>query len=245
MTNMSFVSRAKEYQRPVRQIIATPTADTDHPPITKLGGAPFWPNHIPRPKCALDHPMGFYLQVALSDLPNNAYPADALLSFHYCDQCSYAGLMSFGCHDQNRGYDVRILRTSGVQADDLGQVGETCIASHKVSFRNTAEIPDINDLPIEIAQLSPDDYPQGQDDFDEIPYPGLIHVMRTKVGGWPSWVQDPEWPPNESNHAYQFIAQIDWELGTNTAWGGGGYAYLFAPAPDRDNQRGELVVQTT
>ena len=84
-----------------------------------------------------------------------------------------------------------------------------------------------------------------KDDFDEQAYPGLAHVMRCKVGGWPSWVQNPEWPECPKSGRMMFVAQLDWDLGRETSWGGGGYAYLFACPGSCRAQSAELVIQTT
>jgi hypothetical protein len=73
----------------------------------------------------------------------------------------------------------------------------------------------------------------------------LGYGNRSRLGGPPTWVQDAEFPLNSSGEPLLFIAQIDWILGQDYGWGGGGYAYLFADPSNRNPRHGELVVLTT
>lgn len=65
---------------------------------------------------------------------------------------------------------------------------------------------------------------------------------RSRLSGPPLWMQGPEYPKNSAGELMLFVAQIDWVLGYGTAWGGGGYAYLFTDPPDKAARAGELVI---
>lgn len=214
-------------------------------PITKVSGAPWWPRGVARPQCTGGHRMSFMLQVRLDDVPGLSETSSALASFHYCQQCSYEGKMSWGwdAGGGDSGYDVRVFRrTDGVDVDGLGVTGELVLPAHSVILRPVLEVPALEDLPFAWEEL-PKDYPAGKDDFDEDIYPGLKHISRSKVGGWPTWVQTPRWP-DQDPQGWRFLAQLDWALGERAPWAAGGYAYLFLPA-DGDLAQGELVLQTT
>jgi len=192
--------------------------------------------------------MSFVAQVRLADVPALRRFTNVLASFHYCVKCSYEGRMSHGWDDERGnkgGYDVAFLDTSRENPDRCGIVAESIVAPHTVvSFRDVVEIPKWEDLDLDIFDL-PRDYPQGDDDFDEKIYPGLVHVARTKVGGWPTWVQSPAWPPNRAGTEVELICQLDWWLCEDAPWCNGGYAYVFAKVLPGEQLVGELAILTT
>ncbi len=216
-------------------------------PVTKVAGQPWWPKDIERPTCKHGHSMNFIAQILLSDVPLPNMPENALLSFHYCDECTKNGQMSFGCFDtENRGYDLSIFfDIDKLNHDARGIVAPSLTKSYKVSFRNVDEVPGglAEDTNIERINL-PKDFPQGKDDFDEDIYLGLKHVSRSKIGGWPSWAQYPEWPI-EDGKRYIFLGQLDWKLFYGCPWCLGGYAYLFIIGEDKSKLKAELLIQVT
>lgn len=213
-------------------------------PVTKISGLPWWPASRPRPRCGLGHSMSFMGQVRLADVPGLEERSE-LISFHYCQQCAYDGRMSSGCHDDGaHGYEVTLLTPDEKMATDgLATVAEVVIPPHQVALRDVLEVPGYEQTSIMFPDL-PDDYPGGEDDFDERIYSGCKHVARSKIGGWPSWVQSPQPPAIQKGEALHFVAQLDWELCEDASWAGGGYAYLFLITGDGGAARGELVVQT-
>jgi uncharacterized protein YwqG len=68
-------------------------------------------------------------------------------------------------------------------------------------------------------------------------------MPRSKVGGWPSWVQEPNWP-HKSSDDWLFLGQLDYHLGVDAPWSAGGYAYLFL-SRDPESRIGEILLQTT
>jgi len=216
-------------------------------PVTKIAGQPWWPEDVPRPKCKDGHTMNFVAQILLSDVSLPDMPRNVLLSFHYCDECSMEGKMSWGWRDsQNRGYDLSIFYdVDQRKSDSLGLVASSLAKSYCISFRDLEEVPhDEEDAHINRFDL-PKDYPQKKDDFDENIYPGLKHIAKSKIGGWPTWVQYPEWPRNDFNQKFLFLGQLDWVLFSGCAWSTGGYAYLFIAEDESAKLKAELLIQTT
>jgi hypothetical protein len=163
--------------------------------------------------------------------------------------------MSFGWKDKEHpGFDVRIFQSADTAPDDgMDIVAEDVISPHKIGFSVLSEIPTLSDLPPELGDHPPDDFfeyrPPDYDDFSPLPddrlYTRLIHVHGSKLGGFPSWVQDPEWPSASDGRKMAFVGQLDYVLGENAAWGGGGYAYLFVGYQRDTPHEGELVILTT
>lgn len=235
-----------EYQRPVREMIVTP-GDPGCEPITKISGIPWWPSNQPRPYCDYGHAMSFMAQVRLSDVPTFESYRDSLISFHYCQECSYEGRMAFGWNDtldDKKRYDVAIIdNIKEKQPDCLGAIAEVVIEPQSVKFRDTMEAPGYEETLLNLSSI-PDDYPQGLDDFDENIYPGVIHIAKRKVGGWPTWVQHPKPPETAAHEKLHFLGQLDGWLCDQSSWCTG-YAYLFLISSEDQILRGELSIQTT
>ena len=216
-------------------------------PVTKISGKPWWPKGIQRPVCRFGHNMNFITQILLSDVPLPNMPRNVLLSFHYCGKCTSDGKMSYGWYDkENRGYDLSIFDDVDNQATDTkGIVAPSLTKSYSISFRDIEEVPGglCEDANVEIVD-QPKDYPQGKDDFDENIYPGLKHVSKSKIGGWPNWVQFPEWPVNEDGTKYEFLGQLDWGLFAGTPWSDG-YAYMFLTQDENAKYKADMVIQVT
>jgi hypothetical protein len=145
------------------------------------------------------------------------------------------------------GYSVTVIdHITDKQPDGLGTIAEVVIDPQAVTFRDAMDAPGYEDT-INSLNLhsTPDDYPQGADDFDENIYPGIIHIAKRKVGGWPTWVQYPELPEINEQERLRFIGQLDWWLCERATWCSGGYAYLFLISSEAQRCRGELAIQTT
>jgi hypothetical protein len=212
-------------------------------PVTKVSGIPWWPSGRKRPRCKSRHPMSFILQVAGSDISHRGLQR-SLVSFHYCQQCALLGHMSWGwMHDESGGYDVSVFDVDDSKPDGLGIVAEPMFTPSKGTRRKRLEVPMPEDAGIRWEQL-PEDYPAMTDDFDERLYPGVIHVPRSKIGGWPTWVQSPAWPPGGKSR-WHFLGQLDSRIGTAATWAAGGYAYLFFRRDPAQEWKGELAIQTT
>ncbi len=206
--------------------------------------------------------MAFIGQFLLSDVPGLEHLTSHLYSFHYCDECSLAGDMSFGWAppetspqpipfpslkqrllnllgiapiptiepwQDSQSYDITIF--SGVdelESDGLGAAAESPVLPQALQTRRVSEIP------------SDPDYPEDLPDPREI-----VHVGVSKIGGWPTWVQDRQVPPANDGSPMELVAQLDYHLAKDASWGGGGFAYLFLDVSSPGPPVGELVIQTT
>ena len=189
--------------------------------------------------------MAFMIQILLNDVPALEARNKSLLSFHYCTQCMYDGRMAWGFQDaENRGYDVRVIDSvESKEPDNLITLGEATLPPSAVTFSDFLEVPSADDMSEKVRASLQDDYFQSGD-FEENNYRGLIHRPLCKVGGWPSWVQSAEWPTVGAKKM-DFICQIDAAVGERSAWGGGGFAYLFISPSEVSPKIGELFIQTT
>jgi len=247
MNAEQFQKRMLEYAKKTREFQVEENG-VEPLPVTKIAGQPWWPEGAERPKCKHGHFMNFVAQILLSDVPLPDMPENALLSFHYCDQCTMDGQMSFGWFDkENKGYDLSFFCDADKTKTDMrGVLAPPMTKSYSISFRDIEEVPGglCEDAEIDFVNL-PKDFPQGKDDFDEDIYPGLKHVAKSKIGGWPNWAQYPEWPVNEKGEKYKFFGQLDWLLFDGTPWCSGGYAYLFITGGNNIKYKAELVIQVT
>ncbi len=232
--------------KPTREFQVSEGAD-EALAVTKIAGAPWWPRGVAKPRCRHGHEMSFVAQILLSDVPLDGMPENSLLSFHYCDQCTQEGRMAFGCFDtENRGYDLRVLHdVDKAQADMKGLSVPSMTKSYSISFRDVEEVPGglAEDAGIKHDNM-PINFPQGHGDFDEDIYPGLKHIFNSKIGGWPSWAQYPEWPLHNGKR-YRFLGQLDWKLFEGAPWCTGGYAYLFVVEEENGKLKAEMSIQVT
>lgn len=241
-----FRQQMLQFTKPTKELVMQGSTD-EALLVTKIAGKPWWPEGLERPKCRHGHFMTFIAQFLLSDAPLSDMPENALLSFHYCEECTELGNMPWGWTDsKNSGYDLTIFQdVNQKQNDNLGFVVPPLTKSYSVELQEKNEVLGYEESADNDLLDLPNDYPQGKDDFDENIYPGLKHIHKSKIGGWPSWVQYPEWPTNEKGDKYTFFGQLDWMAFDGCPWCNGGYAYLFLDRDDDINLKAELLIQTT
>jgi uncharacterized protein YwqG len=188
--------------------------------------------------------MEFMAQIRLRDVPGSGESESGLITFHYCTECSYEGGMSFGfCDAENRGYDVRVFEApNDMEADCIGAVTDATLVASKATFEEYLEVPSIEDMPDELSEEIPNDYFQSGD-YEENVYHGLIHRPLVKLGGWPSWPQNSEWPTVDGARM-NFICQLDAIIGQRSVWAAG-CAMLFISQQSASGRIGELCIQTT
>jgi uncharacterized protein YwqG len=238
-----FIQTMLKYKRPTRELILS-EGDVGAMPRTKISGVPWWPKSIVRPKCNRGHDMSFIAQIFLPDVPSLEKYQDALLSFHYCNLCSQEGNMAWGWSDRaHAGYNITLFKAvSRKEPDNIGIVQEPLAVSYNTNLRDIAEVPSsYEDVGLTFKDV-PKEFPQAKNDFDENVYPNLIHISRSKLGGWPTWVQSPEWPNSKGNII--FVCQLDWWVFDKAPWASGGYSYLFLNE-DNGKLSGELCIQVT
>ncbi|MGR8934015.1 MAG: hypothetical protein ACU837_06440 [Gammaproteobacteria bacterium] len=70
-------------------------------------------------------------------------------------------------------------------------------------------------------------FPEESEDGAD-PFTAPRHVLDDKVFGWPSWLQDPEYPPCPiCGETMRFLMQVGDAANLDYMWGDAGTAYLF------------------
>ena len=206
-----------------------------------------------RPTCSLGHEMTFVAQINLSDCPDTSVRWHGLLSFHYCNECSFEGNMAFGWNDNDtHNYDVGAFMDLTVTSDGLGNVAKTSVTNRQVSLESVQEVQDWEDMPDDLSKIIPDEVfdfvPPDYDPYSLIPsdnlWPSVKHVQGTKIGGHPTWVQSAEWAPYSGGGRMKFVAQLDGLIGEELTWPGGA-VYLFAERNKNGTFECEMLLQTT
>jgi uncharacterized protein YwqG len=206
-------------------------------PQTKLYGVPWWPAGVPRPQCEAAHDQDFVAQFRLDDIPGRKWPA-TLLSFHYCMQCSDDGKMAHGWRDdgRQRRYDVRIWKDLGCTPDGLGQTTEGKVTPQIATLHPGVETLNYQDIWRRFPSTAEDRLLSNPIDHD-------FHDVRSKIGGWPSWVQHPDRPEDDGAITMRFVAQLSGLSCPDSPWNCG-YVYFFV-SPFDDDQQAEMVLQST
>ncbi len=251
-----------DYLKPTRRMVLEP-GDSGQIPVTKVGGVPWWPYDLPRPKCLHGHYMSFIAQTRLSDIPELGPEDPGLLSFHYCQECACEGDMPDGWMnpdynqidpDDTLRYDVRIFNEwQDVEPDGLGIIADDVLDPHIVTFSDRLETPswdDIREIPelYDLAQDIPDEelefMMQDAYNFDESQFPELVHIPVSKLGGWPSWVQHVEWPRDYPEEELIFVMQLSPSDRCNETWCNG-LAYLFIHPVAYPDRKAKFMMQYT
>ncbi len=247
-----WIEEVTRFEKPTNKMILKET-EAPCQPVTKIGGAPWWPQGEERPKCEHGHWMTFVVQINLGDLPGQLEDLSGLYSFHYCIDCQHQGNMSFGWRDdENKGYDVRVFQDLSVENDGLRIVGNPTIPPRTVQLEEIHEIPSFSDLPFDLGnRFHKESYNYTPPDFDPhgfIPsdwvWHDLKHVHGSKIGGHPTWVQNPEWPETVNGTRLVFLAQLDGLIGNDAAWPNG-TVFLFVHRRESGQYIGEMEMQHT
>lgn len=238
MAKVSIRSKLAKLARPFRRM-EFKSGDVGQLPVTKLGGVPWWPENIARPTCVEGHNMAFVAQFRLDDLPGLERPI-SLVSFHYCDRCTNDGKMPWGWEDEGRQlrYRLSIFQDVAVRVDGLGQVADSRIAPQMPTFHDGTESLGIEDIWKRFPETA---VTNGISHFG---LDDVFHEERSKLGGWPSWVQHPLRPKDEQGEKMRFLAQLDLHDCPESSWATG-YAYLFISDAVDEDQEAEVVIQTT
>ena len=252
MDKKTFIAECLSRATETRKARYSPTSD-QLVAGTKIGGQPWWPTGTPRPRCDADHFMNFIAQFQLCEVPGFSPEDRDLLSFHYCMSCAYEGNMPWGWpYDRDRGYDLRFLETGESEHDGLGLVAPDLIGPQALEFEDILEVPQLDDGPDSLVLKAPKDFfdyqPPDYDEYSPLPsdqiYPDLKHVSSTKLGGHPTWEQNPDWPHASSGSRLNFVTQLDLLLCSELAWATG-IALIFAEANRSTKRESELVIQTS
>ena len=247
-----WVEEVTRLEKPTNKMILTET-EAPCQPVTRIGGAPWWPKGEERPKCEHGHWMTFVGQIDLGDLPGQQEDFSGLCSFHYCIECQHQGNMATGWRDDERlGYDVRVFQDLTAENDGLGIASTHKIPPRTVQLEGIHEIPICEDLPLNVGNRLHEESckytPPDLDPYGFIPsdwvWHDLRHVHGSKIGGYPTWVQDPEWPETANGTRLIFLAQLDGLIGNDAAWPDG-TVFLFVHRTKSGRFIGEMEMQLT
>ncbi len=240
MSHADWTAEVRKFEKPTHRMLLQEAEDACEP-ISSIGGAPWWPKGTERPKCKSNHFMSFVSQLSLRDLPDAPKDISGLCSFHYCIECQYEGNMAFGWnYEGNRNYDIRIFQNLEAETDELGIMSEPTVPPRTVGLERIMEIPDINDLPLGVSRAVPDEFfefesPEPHSFIpSDIVWHNLKHVHGSKIGGHPTWVQDPAWPASPDGSRMTFLAQLDGLIGEAASWPGGTVFLFFHKDTDGD-----------
>jgi uncharacterized protein YwqG len=153
-----FCQQMLQFTKPTRELIMQESVG-ETLPVTQIAGKPWWPEGVERPKCQDGHIMHFIAQILLSDAPLSDMPQNALLSFHYCEECAECGNMPWGlAGKRGEGYDLRIFYDINYkQSDNLGMAVDSLMNSYNISLRDVKEVPDHEeDANIQFSDLPAD-----------------------------------------------------------------------------------------
>ncbi len=256
MINNELKTALLRYLKPTRRLVLEP-GDPGQIQVTKIGGVPWWPEGVQRPHCSHGHALSFIAQFLLSDVPGLGEEC-GLLSFHYCQECAYEGNMPQGwsdCDDSPdlTAYDLTIFSDLSVAADNLGIIAEDVESPYSVTYSDrmetpdwdeSTEIPELADLVNAASDEEIDFMMQDAYSFDESRFPDLVHIPVSKLGGWPSWVQYPEWPRDHPDEELVFIAQLSPSENQMETWVNG-LAYIFIQPASYPDRKAKLLLQYT
>ena len=190
---------------------------------SKVGGSILWPPGVDAPRCelhALDHALAepTYLpviQLRRSDIPELPFPDGTdVFQVLWCGRAHDEPIFVARC---------AVYWWSAAQAsdsltvtfDDLGYRPEECsIEPERVlEFPNIVDLP--RDLRSEIVAWEERLGKEGLYEFELSTAPG------TKVGGYPNWIQEAEWPSCPIGHRMDHLLTIDdseFDGGTYARW---------------------------
>jgi uncharacterized protein YwqG len=197
---------------------------------SKFAGKPWLGANEQWPICPnCNKPMQLFLQLNLDELPESLVGkfGTGLLQFFYCTS------IERHCESNCNGWEpfaeikcLRIVQPSNRPAE--------------------VEIPQIENLfpaKLIIGWEEIDDYPSwyecdiilDDEESEILSYHG-IPEQADKLAGWPSWVQDVEYPncPTCSKQMNQFIFQIESEDNLPYMWGDAGAGYLLQCPEHKD-----------
>lgn len=211
-----------------------------------FGGMPFLPNGEQWPLCGqCDKPAPFLLQLDSRQMPSGAPQfGEGLLQFFYCLGCpkdfwgrtmkpfgatQIIRIISFenshvaSCPDQVEPYPRRII-SGWDRRNDLPEAGEDGELEIEYGKRGRVSIGN-EALGIQLNHEWPYWHPDLLESIDEqIGGP----MTGDKLGGWPYWVQGPEWIECPiCNVRMRFVFQIDSECNLPIPFGDVGCGHIF------------------
>lgn len=196
-------------------LMAMSLGDDGQVAITKIGGAPWWPQGEQRPVCVNGHSMAFIAQIRIDEIPGFDQPP-TLLSFHYCDECTFSGRMPFGWRDPGyqRRYSVRLFDELHRPVDGLHVTAPSRVEPRSVVLHEGIDV---------LKSLE----------------------GRSKLGGAPHWWQNPEYPEDDLGEPMRFVGQLGCYDFPKCSWNCGGIFLFVSEYDENEEQQADMVLQST
>ncbi|GAA4978890.1 hypothetical protein GCM10023205_54040 [Yinghuangia aomiensis] len=223
-TRQEITQAAKAKLAPVARPAWSPivgTADEDGGSgIARFGGLPWLGSDEPWPGCGgCAAPLTFFVQLDLGAVPKQARGLGAgLLQLFHCTSCNPYRAFSSG--NVVRIVDAADRTSSPTPPDGVRLFPERPIAGWARAVK---------------------DYPYCEADASELlPEERAVvfglNRQGDKLGGWPNWVQDPQYPncPQGDHRMTQPVLQIDSGHGVPHVWGDNGAGYIVQCPTHRD-----------
>lgn len=155
--------------------------------------------------------MPLFLQMDLEQSVSG--PAQGLLQFFYCRDCG---------EDSPRAYDPRVMLIRVLDAAHELTYAEPPRGTELVTTKDFVGLTKKKDKPTAV-------------DFETL-YESVCTssprpVRGDKLGGWPDWLDDPDWPVCPGcERTMELVVQINSDKGLGHTWGDCGQAFIFGCA---------------
>ncbi len=194
---------------------------------SRFGGCPWLPTGEVWPDCpSCGQSMNFFAQLRCDQLPDGALgQGEGLIQVFYCTNGDKY------CDDALEGWgawsEVGVHRRVGTGPGNLGEPHgiEPFPAKQVVSWKPKDDYPNLEDTDVELTE-----------EEEEAWYESDHNAAGDKLGGWPAWVQGPEYPDCRKCHRQmELVLQIDSEDNVPHMWGDVGCAHVTA-CPDHPDE---------
>lgn len=224
------------------------------PFASKVGGKPAWPAREEWPKCE-DHQLPFLLvlQLTKNDIPELPFPVNSdLVQLLWCpndhESASYGPLVTTRWRSSsNLGPLLKNIPwiDEEFEAEYPEHIPKECAIYPE-------RITELDPMPDNTDEISAWINENAKDDLDalrvpigyrEDAYALFAEAPGTKIGGFPSWVQDPWEPSCECGRGMQYLLTI-----SSDEFGDGFSGYRWAPSDVRRDETGLRIpysVETT
>lgn len=206
--------------RPAWSPLLGATDRNGEPGASRFGGLPWLRADEPWPGCAdCAAPLTFFVQLDLAGVPKQARDlGTGLLQLFHCTACNPYRAFS-------GGHLVRIVAAADQASAPTPPDGVLLFPEQPIAGWARA----VKDYPYREA-----------DESELLPEERAVvfglNRQGDKLGGWPNWVQDPEYPncPRGDHRMTQPVLQIDSGRGVPHVWGDNGAGYIVQCPTHRD-----------
>lgn len=204
------------------------TAEDPASPVSKFGGHPWLPKGDAWPACpGCAEPMAFFVQLDVASLPAQAgVKGEGLIQLFMCKGESSKDLCLETWQHGSKSAVVRLI-DKGAPGGNRTPDGATQVwpARRITDWKPLEDFPHYDDLELagfEITEKVDADWEAAENE-DAAPMPN----QGDKLGGWPYWVQSPEYGTcRECGKRMQLVLQIDSEDNVPYMFGDAGIGHV-------------------